>query len=225
MVRKLRAFGLLATAVVAMGAIAVSDASAQEGVLTSDGPVTLDMAPVGEAGANTLRLPEGIECVNTGFTGHKYNVTPHEPLAASGATTITVTPNYKVPCAGPPQTFAFNGCDYVMHIGQTVAENQYAVTFDTVCPIGKDIEIHIYSSSSHLLQICNLTIKPQFGLTGVTATTNPATDDLSIAGTLSVQVEKSGMCGIESTVAEHKMNFTVEGTSNIGKTTGITITD
>ncbi len=56
MIRNLKALGLTLAAVFAMSAIAASAASAQQGTLTSDGPVTLYGTETGPAGSNAITM-------------------------------------------------------------------------------------------------------------------------------------------------------------------------
>jgi hypothetical protein len=229
MARNLKALGL---ALVAALAISAPAASAQQGVLTSDGPVTLDLtATRGGGGTEGITtFGERIECPGTTYAGHKYNVTPHE-LIPIGAHTITITPHFvncKTASAPNKATLTMNGCDYVFSFGQTVAQNKYPITAEVACPVGAAIEFHEYlASNNENISVCTLTVRPQSGIMGLSVTTNTISDDLNIAGTLKgIHVEKHGLCGSGTSVTgEYHMDLTVQGTSIRGENTGITVTD
>jgi hypothetical protein len=232
MIRNLKALGLALAATFALSAMAASAASAQQGVLTSDGPVTLDMYETGVGLNATTMFGEKIECQGTVYTGHQYNVTPHMPIPGP-TTLITVTPHYNnANCTAFPgprkATITMNGCDFVFHIGNTVGADRYALTADIVCPAGQKIEKHVYEGLNEEVPWCTYTIGPQFGLPGarLTTTTNGA-NDLDIIGAFeNIHVEKHGMCGAGTTNAgKWDVDLTVKGTGPGGVETGITVTD
>lgn len=233
MTRNLKALGLALLAVFAMSAVAASAASAQQGVLTSDGPVTLDMYETGVGLNATTMFGEKIECAGTVYTGHQYNVTPHMPIPGQ-TTLITVTPHYNnANCTAFPgprkATITMNGCDFVFHIGNTVGFDRYAFSADIVCPVGQKIEKHVYlAPDNEDIPWCTHTIGPQFGLPGarLTTTTNGA-NDLDIVGAFeNIHVEKHGMCGAGTTnFGKWDIDVTVKGTDLGGLPTGITVTD
>ena len=102
MTRILKALGLALVAVFALSAVAASTASAQQGTLTSDGPVTLTATETG-VGQNWFEaFAAKIECPGSTFTGHKVATTPHTPIS-SGATEATLTPIWKETVGGAPQ--------------------------------------------------------------------------------------------------------------------------
>jgi hypothetical protein len=232
MIRNLKALGLALVAVFALSAIAASAASAQQGVLTSDGPVTLDMTETGNGQNATTMFGEKIECQGTIYTGHQYNVTPHMPIPGP-TTLITVTPHYNnANCTSFPgphkATITMNGCDFVFHIGNTVGADLYEVFADIVCPAGQQIVKHVYAApNNEAMSICTYTIKPQFGLPGARVTTTTGVSDLDIKGSFeNIHVEKHGMCGAGTTnFAKWDIDLTVKGTGPGGQETGITVTD
>ncbi len=232
MIRNLKALGLALAAVFAMSAVAALTASAQQGVLTSDGPVTLDMFETGIGQNATTMFGQKIECPGSVYTGHQYNVTPHQAIFGP-ANTITVTPHYNnADCTSFPgphkATITMNGCDYVFHIGNTVGADRYALIADIVCPIGQKIEKHVYNApNAEDFSICTYTIPPQAGLVGAQVTTTTATDDLDITGSFNnVHVIRHGMCGAATTnAAQFDLDLTVTGTGPGGQPTGITVTD
>lgn len=181
MIRNLKALGLALVAVFALSAVATSVASAQQGTITSTGPFTLTGTETGGEKANALTaFGLRVECP-TIYTGHKYNVTPHE-LVPSGATTITITAHYEdhphgciVNPGGFRATIDQNSCDYVAHLGETTGgvAGTYGVTFDIVCPPGQEITITIATNAADLTAgkfFCVQHVPPQVGLIGAHAT-------------------------------------------------------
>lgn len=234
MIPKLKAIGLVLAAVFAMSAIAASTASAQQGKLTSDGPVTLTMVQRGAVGsaANALTAISGkIECPASAYKGHKSNVTPHE-LIESGSTAITVTPTY-INCFSETSSSVFsttadmNGCDYVLNIGKaTGEEDSYGVTTDVVCPEGQKIQWTVFLGTSHTTKLCTISIKPQTGLSGAHVTTNTASDTLGVVGTVeNVHIEESGLCGNKTTTeGKIDLDLGITGRNGEGGSTGLTVT-
>ena len=233
MIRKLKAVGLALTVACAFGAVLSSAASAQNGRLTSDGPATLDMTEIaGQANAFTV-FGGTTDCPGSTFTGHKYNVTPHE-FIPSGAETITITPEYTSSSCQELEegkksklTVTLNGCDYVLHLGGTVKEvaDTYATTLDVVCPVGKSIIKDVYfAENNENLKICERTIGSQSGLSGGTIT-DKTNGDLEIHGTYGgLRESRSGLCGSETTeTGAIDVNLTVKGTNEAGSNTGIAL--
>lgn len=184
--RNLRALGLAMAAVFAIGAAAASAASAQQGVLTSEGPVTLTAVETGVSGSNAWTMfGLAFSCPESTYTGHKYNVTPHT-FIPSGATTVTMTPVYKQVSTSTgkancrmsfgnfPATVDMNGCDYVAHLGETNGgADTYSLTFDIVCPAGKEIVWTVFTTDTKHAEnklFCTMSIPPQTGLAGADAT-------------------------------------------------------
>lgn len=237
MIRNIKALGLALVAIFAMSAVVASAASAQQGELTSDGPVKLDITEL--AGKeNSLSAFGGVTtCTGSVLTGFKYNVTPHE-LIASGSTTATIIPDYnqatcKVVEGGTTHkaTVTMNGCDYVLHIGTTVS-GKFPLTADVVCPVGQKISVDVYAFAGSELGgvACTITVGSQGPLAGVSAATvaGSSPHDLVAEGTFTgISAEKSGFgCATESTTTgTFALNVTVEGTNAGGGATAITLTD
>jgi hypothetical protein len=177
--RNLKLLGLALTAALALSAVAATTASAQKGMFTSDGPSTMTSAETAGGSENFLSaLGMKIECPGSTYTGHKYNVTPHE-LIPNNVTTATVTPHFKQTnhnCRSGgtfPVTIHMNGCDFVIHLGETTPagnkEGTYGVTFDIICPAGQEITLTIYTTTALHTEnkpFCVLHLKEQLGLKG-----------------------------------------------------------
>lgn len=207
-----------------VGAISASPATAQSGKLTSDGPVTLEISHAGGWNAFTV-LGYSVECPFSTYTGHQVGSSKAIP---SGSTTFTVTPTYKN-CTSWSSgfystTIDMNGCDYVMHIGFGI--EPYNVSTDIVCPAEKDIQITVFSSSSHTFKLCTVTIKPQVGLTGGgIKNTTGIVNDTEVSGTFRyLKVEQSGLCGSQtSELGEIDVGLTLRGVNSSGETTGVQV--
>jgi hypothetical protein len=243
MIRNLKVLGIALAAVFAMSAVAAAVASAQQGTLTSTGPVTLDAT---ELGANANRLEAFgafVECEGSTYVAHKFNVTPHG-FIPSGSTTATLTPKYKetkgtepncVGSLGTRATIDMNGCDYVIHLGETTGgvNGTYGVTFDVVCPTGKEITVTVWlSENAHTTEPtgakCTLHVPPQTGLKGAHAT-DTGSGDITLTGPVTgitvKQTRHSILCpaGTHEAAAKFQLNVTVTGTNEAGGATSISL--
>lgn len=239
MIRNLKALGLALVAMLALGAVMASAASAQNGEATSDEevPFTLTGEETGTLLQNSFTSALGnITCDGSTYTGHKYNETPHKYIPP-GANTVTVTPHYATKCfthipvlGTRPTTVTLNGCDFVLHIGATTGEGDtYGVTADLICPPGKKVEVHVYKATSteHLDvdSVCTITIAEQKGLSGphLTDTTNGHVD---LAGTfINVVYHHTGsLCGEkENQIASLDIDVTLDAHDEEGNTIGVGI--
>jgi hypothetical protein len=249
MTRNLKALGLALVAMLALGAVAAAGASAQQGVLTSDNPVTLDISQnEGEgAGPNALTAFGGkVEAPGTTYTGHKLN----EPtkFLESGEETATITPHYKQEACvhtfigvKRPCTITTNGCDFVFHIGETTEEKSgtYGVTADVDCPgTGGFIDLHVYKGGTIPGEhndipnklFCTITVPEQANLPGPHLTNDVVNGDINIKGTFTgITVTKHGGagCGGEETIhnGQFHIDATIKGTNEAGGNTNVVITD
>jgi hypothetical protein len=244
MTYKLKALGVALAAIFTIGVVVASAASAQQGILTSDGPVTLTGTETGVEANRLTAFGTFVECPGSTYTGHKYSETPHKFLP-SGATTATLTPKYKEKTAeGAPNckgalntnvTIDMNGCDYVAHLGETTPtedeEGTYGVTFDVVCPEGKEITVTLWlNEAAHTSEPaapkCIIHIPSQNGLSGAHATdTGNGTIDLTgaIKGITAKQTRNSILCpaGTHTATAEFDLDVKVTGKSQVEAATAI----
>ena len=248
MFRNLKILGLALAALCAISGLAASAASAQQGELTSkqiEG-ATLVGSETGES--NSLKaFGLVVKCVGSTYTGHQYNATPHA-LIPNAATTFTVTPDYKQEahnCKTTPGNFAttidMNGCDYVAHLGETTGgvSGTYGVTFDVVCPEGKEVAVTIWTNTTDETSkpnepFCILRVKAQTGLKGAHAT-DTGNGFIDIQGTVTgIHVDKKNgvadthtlLCPNATTsVAELAVDLTFEGKSEAGDPTSLSISE
>ncbi len=246
MIRNLKALGLALAAVFAFGAFAASAASAYEGVLTSDGPVTLVGEEEGGVGENALTAFGGaVECEGSIYTGHQV-ITLEETEKGVKHTFITppvsrftVTPHYnqencvsKLGGSEFSSTVDMTSCDYEFTLTETAkdAENNpipdtYEVDAYVICDEPGDmIDVDAFAGSSHGFRVCHTTVGAQGPLQGAHATDN--TDGtVTLSGTITgISSSKSGLCGAESTTeGEFDLNVGVGGIEEEGEPTGIGI--
>jgi triacylglycerol esterase/lipase EstA (alpha/beta hydrolase family) len=238
MTRNLKALGLALVAVFAMSAVVASAASAQSGVFTTDGVRSTlhikENTGVG-SGPNKLTAFNGdTACPGTVFTGHEVNSTTVG--VPNGATSATLIPKYG-PCTTTDATGAkfsttvdMNTCDFVVHIGATTGGvvNTYGITGTVVCTkAGDHIQVTLFSSASHALRVCTLTITQPGAVTGPHLTTDTVNDDINVKGSFTpFVVHKSGICGSgEDKNGSLHIDATITGTDAAKNLTGVTITD
>ncbi|HET8863449.1 MAG TPA: hypothetical protein VFM94_09390 [Solirubrobacterales bacterium] len=227
MILTLKSLVIALAAALALGAVLASAAWAQQGVLTSEGPVTLVGTEVGGPGANAVTaFGASIECPGSIYTGHKAEVTPHE-LIPSGATKGTLTPHFKscTESGGLPVTVDMNGCDLIIEGGETIEAGKYSGTGSLLCPLGKSVQATVFSSGSHALKLCTISAGAQGG-SGAATLTNTA-GGVKVSGTITgVSGAKSGLCGSGST-SEGQIHFSaeVEGLNSDGEPTEISVSD
>ncbi len=221
MISNLKTLGSMLVAMFAICALATS-ASAQTGQLTAEAfPVHLEgFQTLGPANRYTafgmsLECPEGNGYADVEKPSGTITAIPRNPGGCKvGSFKATVTTN---------------GCDTLLHIGKTTGvKDQYSGTSDLVCPAGKNIELHIYlSSSNENVQTCKIVIKAQNGLTGGTVTNDTVTHGLILSGAVEgITAEKSGVCGTASTnEAVFEGEATVTGTNEAKAPDGIQISD
>ena len=242
MIRNLKVLGLALAAVLALSAVVASAAMAQktQGELTADGPVTLIGTQTGAATDNALTAFGGeTQCPNATYTGHEYNVTPHEPIDATtnaGKTTVTITPHYgSCTALGFPATIDMNGCDYVFHIEKTNVNGGYDVKSTVPCPSGQHITLTIFISSTKHTEnkpFCHITITENAaGYAGLEVKTTTG-GHLGITGTATgITADKKStagsiLCPEETTnTASLKQDVTVTGKNNLGQDTALSLTE
>lgn len=214
--RNLKTLGMALAAILAIGAVGASGAAAQEGMLTSDGPVTLTGVEA-EGGLNAYTAFGGqIECPGSTGTGHKVGATPHE-FIESGATAITLTAQLAncEASGGEARTVDANGCDAVVRDAVTAGEGEgtYTGVGDLVCPANEEIQITGGS--------CTISIPPQTGLTGLHAT-NEAGGKIRISGTIhSITATACGF--LHTSEAQQHVDLVISGHNELGEATGIEI--
>jgi len=236
MIRSIKALSLALVAVAVPNIAVVSGASAQvQGKLTSDGPVTLETEETGTSKNLLTGFGFKMECSAIRYTGHQYGSTPPVTIP-SGATTVTVTPHIGqcLVTGGFRMTTDTNGCDYVLHLGETTGgiATTYGVSTDIVCPEGKSIVTTWFEADSGEAPWCEIHVKPQTGIKGAHAT-DTGNGFIDITGTFEgIHLEKTKspieplFCAA-STTKEGKIDIdaTVKGLSAIGNPTAISISE
>jgi hypothetical protein len=226
MIRKLLALALAVAALVTMGAMNASAALAAAGILTSDGPFTMYGGEEGGGGNALTMFGQTIKCEEGSFVGEKV-----KGGSIEGAdTTFTIKPTYKNCTVGIlPATITSTGCDYVLHLGDTIAADLYAITMDLVCEAGKDFAIDIYlNPSAHKAGevFCTYTIEAQTGRTGATFT-DLTNGEVTLGGGFeNLKAQKFGKCGSgETNLAKRDLSVIFAGKNGGGEFTGISISE
>jgi hypothetical protein len=160
MPRQIKLLGLLVLAIAATSAVGAS--AAQAGQFTAAAyPATITGQNVG--GAHVFTTEVGMmNC----------NVTFHGELGAASEE-LTLTPTYNCGIAGLEVDVDLNGCDYVLHAGETLVMHKVAGSMDIVCPEGAVIDFEITS-----MVVCNLTVGEQLGLEAITYTNRTMAADV-----------------------------------------------
>jgi hypothetical protein len=239
MTRNLKALGLVLVAVFALSAVVASAASAQNGTLTSTGPVTLIGTQTGEGSANEWTALGGTtQCLNAKYTGHKYNVTPHT-FIPNDVSTFTLTPHFgvctsKIGAASFPTTIDMNGCDFILHLeGTTPGVDTYTVKTTIECPVGKHITETIFATAAkHTANepFCHLTVTENAaGYLGLhaTDTTNGKADISGKIEGITIHKEMTPpniLCPKETTnTGTFALDIAIEGKNEAGSTTSISL--
>lgn len=232
MTRNLKVLGLALMAAFAFSAVAASAASAQQGTLTSDGPVTLTGTETGENTNLLTAFGLTVKCPGSTYGGHKVGSTT--AFLPSGSTTATLTPKYINCVSGAfPVTVDMNGCDYVVHLGETTGgvAGTYGVTFDVVCTAPNVIKVTAFTNAADHTAgkpFCTLEVKAQTGLKGAHAT-DTGNGHIDLTGTVEgIHIARSGshvvLCPA-STIATGKLDLdvTVAGHNEAKGATGISL--
>jgi hypothetical protein len=161
--RPFRLLGLAFLAIAATSAIAAG--SAQAGVFTPAAfPATITGAAVGE---HELTFNNGLmRCAPT-----------FHAKVIEQSSEMTVAPTYGTSCTinGDEVHVNNNGCDFMMHAGNTLEEDAVGGFMDIVCPEGTAMDFEITSNP-----VCHLTISGQKGLGSLTYTNRTAAKDVDV---------------------------------------------
>ena len=184
MVCNLKALGL--ALLVALSVLSLIGASAAH-ALTADVPggqtTTGQQISVGEHEKHSFNLMSG--------RGFHCNTAIFEGTIENGAAEITVTPLYSNCFSNEtqPTTVTHNGCNYRIYGGEEAGTDHFNnITIDLVCPMGKEIEIHVYSNTTNHtsgIVLCTFTIPPFVGNHSLTLeNTTSGIDDVNITATI-----------------------------------------
>jgi hypothetical protein len=160
-----RTIRLLAAALLALAAVAVGGVGAAQA-----GTFTAGQYPATITGTNVVS-----HTITTNLGAMECAPVFDGVLAAAGEE-LTLTPGYGPCTLGAKEVDVhLNGCDYVVHAGETSGEDRVAGTMDIVCPEGNAIDFEVTS-----MPICHLTVPPQAGLSALTYTNLTAAGDVRI---------------------------------------------
>lgn len=164
MSRQLRLLGLALLAVVATSAVGAT--GAQAGIFT---PAAFPATITGAAVEGPHELIVNIGAMQCSPTFHAKVIEQSSEL--------TVAPTYGTSCTinGQEVHVDNNGCDFLMHAGNTLGEDAVGGFMDIVCPQGSAMDFEITSNP-----ICHLTIPGQKGLSSLTYTNRTAAKDVDV---------------------------------------------
>jgi hypothetical protein len=245
MIRNLKALGLGLVVVFALGAVAASAALAQNGLLTSNGPVKLTGAPTGEKNDNSITAFGGVvTCPNAKYTGFKIlsqkqteEGKTHE-LLPNGSSSGTIVPHFgtcitKVGAIEFLSTVDMNGCDFELDVGATIEANKYKLKATEECPAANTIKITNFANATkhaENLPFCveDITKKTDRGETFVaTDTLNGSVDNTGTIENLEIQRESptgSILCPKEETkTGIWHFDLNVTGDNSLGEKTTISL--
>ena len=249
MIRNLKALGLALVAVFAMSAVVSSVASAEvtsPGLFTANVGANVQATIDGEQEGINLFTVNGLAltCGTVTLTGHpvktKAEVPPtHESVLEGNtkgpsSTDVTLLPkfgpnNCHVVVAGLTKTVTVteNGCGFVFDAKKTVTAGvtSYAAVATVECPVGKKIEVHVYSTAAgegtttctyDIEAIAANTTMPGITLTNKVnqpTSVNDVTADISVKTTVNNTI-KSAVCGQNATeIATYEGNATLRATN------------
>jgi hypothetical protein len=195
---KSRQLRMLCAVMLAAVATAVVASAAQAGTFTAGAyPATLTGAAVGN---HELTTELGtMNCAPT-FHGEQ----------AAAAAEVTLVPNYGAGCTinGLAVDVFRNGCDFVLHAGNTLGMDEVAGSMDIVCPEGSHLDFAVTG-----MLPCHLTIPAQEGIGPIVYTDRTFVKDVDID--FNVVSILYGLHGAGCPVVGAFPNATYTGTSTL----------
>jgi hypothetical protein len=170
------------------------------------------------------------------YTIGNIDETPHESLDVP-TTEITITPDY-TNCSAfennttlGPATVTMNGCDFDLTIGANISPGKYHYSADITCPVvggvQQQIEVHVYSSSSHASTLCTYKIPAQQNLGGGTSE-NLGNGNVLLGGPVTgIHATRTGiLCGgtAETNNAQQLINTEAIGLNEAAEATPMEVT-
>lgn len=162
---QLRTIKALALAALALLAVAVGGVGAAQA-----GTFTAGQYPATVVGTNVV--PHTI----TTNLGAMECVPIFHGVLGAASEDLTLTPGYGPCTLGAKEVHVdLNGCDYLLHAGETSGEHSVEGTMDIVCPAGQAIDFEVTS-----MPVCHLTVPPQTGLSALTYTNWTGAGDVKL---------------------------------------------
>lgn len=199
MPRNLKAIGLTLVAMFAMSAFVASAAQA--------GQFTAGESPAVLTGEQTTHNGETLHLFTAGLRKVQCKTALFEGTSTVPTTTLTIEPTYSnCESAGLPATVTLNGCDYLFNEPEANGAD-FKGTVNIVCPAGKTIEVHIYSSAANHTagtSLCTITVEPATKLGSNTYTNVAGSPDhvtvTSEVANIPVKIHGSALiCGTATT--------------------------
>lgn len=199
-----------------LGALTASAAQARESFIAGAYPATLTGTPL------TVHEWEvsgrSVICAEASF----------KATLAAKSTELKVTPTYEECFAVVlgnefPATVEMNGCDYLFTTDPGGAKNGPT---HIKCPVGKQIELHVYLDEEHTKVLCTYDVKAQErGKMEYENVAGPPEELKANANVTNIETTRTGslaQCGPAATTATYSGNTKFSATSG-GKATGIKI--
>ncbi len=215
MIRNLKTLGLALVAVLALGALVASSASAV-GKFTS--PVGYPQHVVGEdIGAGDI-FTAGAE-MQVACSGETYTATLNASTSA-----LTVTPTFK-DCTTPGGEFTIlmNSCQFELTVTETVTADHDKGQMHVRCPTGLIMETHQFAGpQQHASNMsnCKITTGPQTGTGSLHYTSETGSKDLQVHGQIELSGQFHGACSFGFTI---NTNFTFHLSLTLKATSGAAI--
>lgn len=164
--RTIRLAALSALALIAIGAMANA---AQAGIFTA-----------GQYPATIIGTNNVPHTITTNLGAIECAPSFHGKLEAASEE-LTLTPGYGPCTLGAKEVHVdLNGCDYLVHAGETLGGDKVGGTMDIVCPAGSVIDFEITS-----IPVCHLTVPGQVGLSTLTYTSQTPPSNVNLDFNLS----------------------------------------
>jgi len=247
MIRNLKSLGLALAAVFALSALAASTASANPAMFTQNvGFGSLAQILVSQIGSDTFNVPGSVlsvKCATAAAKGTPISTIETESTVydffnrfGPEATYITLTPEFNTCHAVPfgltkTATITTNQCYYLLNATKDTSEfhspftvTPWSMDLTIRCPAGKQIEIHVYETSSHehklAKTLCTYDIPPQQILNQIQLTNEPAVEGIDDvvahvnATVTTTNTIQSNVCGMgEQVQATYKGTDTIRATN------------
>ncbi|HET9196790.1 MAG TPA: hypothetical protein VFN92_00870 [Solirubrobacterales bacterium] len=161
-IRTIELLVLSALALVAVGAFSATGAQA--------GTFTAGQYPATIVGTNNVP-----HTITTNLGAIECAPFFHGKLEAASEQ-LTLEPSYGTCSLGAKEVHTdMNGCDFLLHAGETMAGDKVGGTMDIVCPEGSSIDFEVTS-----VPVCHLTVPGQTGLSALTFTNRTPPSDVDL---------------------------------------------
>jgi hypothetical protein len=214
MTRNLKALGLALLAMFVASAVVASSASALGELTSTSGPYPKHLV-VEDVGAQDVFHISGNDVFNCHGETHTLEL-------VGAVKTIEATPEFGETCRTGSSshwnvTPTENGCKLHFEWDSNVETDHDRLKVKVVCPVDKVIEIHRYSGGTpHGAAACTSTVHAQTADGTLTATSQTASGDILLEGTVGLVSTSHGSCSFGFTLsieAEFTASTTIRDTA------------